>query len=205
MQKYSKNEAIARLTSCAEKYAKELLGCSFLLLFLIANNTVGCVEICFPESAYLHLTGVRLTKAESAGKFFSKCLSGKLSPRDFEFAPDGSTAQKLDVLPSLITKNFSAKMIGDYNSSRPKLYTEKLVGSTKACLGFVLDNTLGKYVPNTLLRADLRDNVLDCKRVVAVLRKNQAQKYYSEITYKVNINWSDLKWPDKYLYLKDLF
>ena len=52
---------------------------------------------------------------------------------------------KLDVLPTVISKNLQAKMIGNYDSIKPRLYTEKVAGSTNACIGFVLDQDMQQY------------------------------------------------------------
>ncbi len=81
---------------------------------------------------FLHLTGLKVKKHKynadgientndsddtiSAKEFYEKCLAHRLSASDFEFARDGTTPLKLDVLPRLISKNLSATMIGDYNS-----------------------------------------------------------------------------------------
>ena len=46
-------------------------------------------------------------------------------------------------------------MVGDFNGCNPKLYTEKLAGGVKACLGFVKTHR-AEYVPNTVLNTDIR-------------------------------------------------
>lgn len=55
-------------------------------------------------------------------------------------------------------KNLSADTIGDYATLSPKLYTDKLAGSTKACMGFIKTSNSSRYVPNTILKEDTRDN-----------------------------------------------
>ena len=61
----------------------------------------------------------------NANQFFDLCVNRRLKENDFEFADDGTTQLKMQVLPKLVNKNLSAKMIGDYNNFYPKLYTEK--------------------------------------------------------------------------------
>ena len=73
---------------------------------------------------------------------------------DFEFAKDGTTQLKLEVMPRLISKNLSATMICDYNSRNPKLVTDKLAGSTAACMEFVTTGPADRYVPNTVLKPE---------------------------------------------------
>ncbi len=46
-------------------------------------------------------------------------------------------------------------MVGDFNGCNPKLYTEKLAGGVKACLGFI-KTYRAEYVPNTVLNTDIR-------------------------------------------------
>lgn len=46
-------------------------------------------------------------------------------------------------------------MVGDFNGCNPKLYTEKLAGGVKACLGFIKTHR-AEYVPNTALNTDIR-------------------------------------------------
>ena len=64
---------------------------------------------------------------------------------------------KLDILPYVMNKSLSAGMIGDYNSANPKLYTEKLIGSVKACVEFVSSNQ--RYVPT--LMCDIHERFWD--------------------------------------------
>ena len=139
MKKFTKDEAIKIVAQCAQAYQKELDGKSLLFLCTDKHKRVFPFEFSFYGNNYLHLTGLKAPKGadgESAGlfanDFYQKCLDHKLSPADFEFSEDGTTHMKLEVLPTVISKNLQAKMIGDYNSSKPRLYTEKVAGSTNA-------------------------------------------------------------------------
>ena len=76
-------------------------------------------------------------------------------------------------------------MIGEYSGSRPMLFTQKIAGNIKGCMGFLLDNKKNCYVPNTILNEDVRTLVVDAKRVVAVFRKDVSTDGYEEIVYKV--------------------
>ena len=86
-----------------------------------------------------------------AVRFYEKCLGHRLTESDFELSDKGTTELKLDVLPLLISKNLSANMIGDFSSTHPKLYTEKVAGGKKAYIGFIFDTMSQKYVPNTVI------------------------------------------------------
>ena len=157
----------------------------------------------------MHLTGLKAPKGmdgERAGlfanDFHQKCLDHKLSPSDFEFSEDGTTHMKFEVLPTVISKNLQAKMIGDYNSSKPRLYTEKVAGSTNACVGFILDQTMQKYVPNTVLQEDVRDMAKNTLRVIAVYRKAITEPQYEELTYAAKkVDFSEVEFPAEFKYL----
>lgn len=216
MAKYTKEQAIQIITDCAKKYKDELLDKTLLFICIDKHKNIFCYEFSFYIWNFMHLTGVKTklynsdirehtnekTQTISAVEFYNKCLSHKLSPSDFEFSDDGTTHMKLDVLPSVLCKNLAANMVGAYNSSKPKLYTEKIAGGIKACMGFVIDNIQGKYVPNTILKEDIRKNVFDYLRVLAVCRKNINDQTYEEVTYKAKkINWDDIKYPNEFSYL----
>ena len=77
-------------------------------------------------------------------------------------------------------------MTGEYIGGGTFLYTEKLVGSIVAGMGFVLDKNLKSsfYVPNTVLNKDIRDvTVYPQKRVLAILKKKSSEAIYNELVY----------------------
>ena len=215
---YTKYDAIRIVTSCAEKYNYELAGKTLLFAYSDKHKNVNFSEFSFYRYNFLHLTGLRtnlvnnnfttqkdITDRISADDFFQKCLSHKLSPFDFDFAQDGTTPMKLDVLPSLITKNLSANMIGIYNDQKPLLYTERLTGSIHGCMGFILDHNSAQYVPNTVLKEDIRNITTNTNRIIAVYRKSIENFSYKEVTYIAKkIDWDKIKYPDKYAYLLNL-
>ena len=153
-----KREAMQILIKCAEQYKNNLLNTN-LLIVSTRNNAFFCLEIDFPKKAFLHLTGVYVDEERmAANQFYNKCVNKKIAPNDFEFKLDGTTRLKLEVLPKLLTVNSSINMINTYNGCRPKLYTERLAGNIRACLGLVKSDD-GYYVPNTVLRTDMRDEI----------------------------------------------
>lgn len=95
---------------------------------------------------------------------------------------------KWSVLSELICKNMNATMIGDYDSQNPNLNTEMLVGNIRVYIGFVQDRRTYEYIPNAVLRTDIRD--LTRKRraqVIAICRKNQKERMYVEVTYRAKM------------------
>ena len=75
----------------------------------------------------------------SAEQFFENCLDGRLSMDDFWFSEDGTTTLKLQVLTFVLAKNLNANSFGDFGGNSIRLYTEKLAGRVKGCIGFVKD------------------------------------------------------------------
>lgn len=199
MGQFSKQEAIRIVVSCAEAYKTELLNRDLLIVSKANNNRLNFLRVTFRKGNFLHLTGLK-TKVRAA-RFFDMCIAHKLSPKVLEFASDGTTQLKLEVLPQLMRKDLSAKMIGDIDSRTPKLYTEKLVGNIRACMGFKNDSST--YVPNTVLNRDMRDITSNRAQIVAVLRKSTEESQYTEVTYKTQLDFSKYLFPKEYEYLRE--
>lgn len=215
MKRYTKEEAVAVAVKCAEQYHSELDGKNLLFICCNKHKEIFPIELSFYGNNYMHLTGLKPKKivdGESevahdlfANDFYQKCLDHKLSPTDFDFSDDGTTHMKLAVLPGIICKNLHASIIGDYNSSKPRLYTEKIVGGIHACMGFIFDSEMSEYVPNTVIKEDIRDLTANEVRVIAVYRKPACAKQYEEITYKAKkVDWVSIKYPEEYQYLMAL-
>ena len=199
----SKKEALSIVFSCAAEYQKNFVNNCLLFLFTDKHKNVYSLEVTFDVSNFLHLTGFEVDEGEiSSTDFFNRCLDKRLSEKDFEFKADGTTDLKMKVLPTLMQKNLSAKMIGDYNNLKPKLYTERIAGSISGCIGFVQDEGTGRYVPNTVLDSDIRDVVYLPYRIIATFRKQRMDTFYSEIVYLAKkVDWEKVKLPEEYKYL----
>ena len=195
----NKKEALAIVFSAADKYYENLAGAC--LLFICADkhlNTYG-FEAGFGAGNFLHLTGLRLNGNISAAHFFRLCRDRRLREADISFSSDGTTVQKLSVLSQVVRRDMSAKMIGDYDAPQPKLYTERLAGGEKACVGFVRNNGDGEYVPNTLLAADIRGIVKRSDRIILTFRKKRGDDTYTEIVYRAkNFDFESVTLPDDY-------
>ncbi len=218
----SKREVIATVTACAEKYKSELENKTLLFICTDKHKSVSSYEFSFFDYNFLHLTGIRTTemfmtemKRElkegiihtniPAVRFYEKYLDHRLTENDFEISDKGTTAMKLDVLPLVISKNLSANMIGDFSSTHPKLYTEKIAGGKTAYIGFTLDAMSHKYVPNTVIKDDIRKNIINAVRVVTTYRKNRNEEKYSECVYVANkVDWSRITYPEEFSYLRKL-
>ena len=211
MKRYTKAEAIAIVVQCAQVYRRELDGKRLLFLCTDKHKRTIPIEFSFYGNNYLHLTGLKAPRQPAAGRvahlfandFYQKCLAHKLSPSDFDFSEDGTTHRKLAVLPTIISKHLQAKMIGDYDSIKPRLYTEKVAGNTNACVGFILDQTMQQYVPNTVVQEDIRNLTSKTLRVIAAYRKDLSASHYEELTYQAKkVNLAEIDYPEKFAYLK---
>lgn len=201
-----KKEALRIIFQCADLYQKNL--CDQMLLIVSTNNSMNktfATEILFERTNFMHLTGVKFEDGKhiAPDTFYTRCLSRRLRVSDFEFAPDGTTEQKLLVLPGIVgTNNLAANMIGDYHDRRPTLITEKLAGNIRGCIGMVYDSTRKNYAPNTVLNLDMRSSIQNKQRIIATYRKHKTDEKYTELVYKAKkVDWSRIKYPDTYSYI----
>lgn len=201
-----KKEVLRIIFQCADLYQENL--CNRMLLIISANNSMNntfATEILFERTNFMHLTGVKFEDGKyiSPDTFYTLCLSRRLSIDDFEIAKDGTTEQKLLVLPTLVgTSNLAANMIGDYYDRRPALITDKLAGNIRGCIGLVYDSKRKNYAPNTVLNLDMRLSIQNRQRIIATYRKHKTEEQYTELVYKAKkIDWSKIKFPDSYQYI----
>ena len=173
-----KAQAIRIITQCAKTYHAELNNKNILFVYL-DDGYSHSLECTFLPRHFLHLTGVQFSGSSS--NFLRLCIEHKLSPQQISLASNGTTEMKLQVLPEMVNIHKTARMLGTYDQSKVMLYTEKLVGSVRGCMGFVTDGDY--YVPNTVLREDIRHVTRGCKRMLATFVKDIGQPLYSESTY----------------------
>ncbi len=147
-----KSAALKIIFDCAEIYHNQLENNNLLFVFGTVKST-QYLEAVFLARNFLHLTGVVYHKRSL--EFYNAALDKRLGISDFSLIPNGTSEMKLLVLPKLMEVYHSAKMIGDYNSTKFVLYTEKLAGNITACLGFIRKGRY--YIPNTALKEDIRD------------------------------------------------
>lgn len=201
-----KSQAIAAICSAAENYHMNYENKQMLFLgYKPSSNHVIYVEVAFDKTNFLHLTGVKLlgTQQYNANTFYDRCLAKKLSPDDFDFAQDGTTELKLRILSYAFSGQFlNAKMMGgDFNGSGISLYTEKLIGSSRACVGFKLDAERKIYVPNTFLNDDIRERVVSPYQVIAVFVRASKSSYSKNVYYARKVNWDRIIYPAEFSYL----
>lgn len=189
----NEKETLKILKESAIKY-KENLKDKNLLIIYKEKTEIKYIEILFLARNFMHLTGVKCNdkngKYMPANQFYQACLNNKLSYKDITAKPNGTTKLKLDILSQLININKNFKMIGVYNNYKNELITEILLGNINMCLGLT-KNISSYYIPNTLLKEDIRKIVIKPYRIIAVLKKDMKDEKYKNIIYlnkKIDIN-----------------
>ena len=185
---------------CARKYQDNLVGRNLLFVFEADKGETECFEVSFHARNFAHLTGVRRADGLSSNAFFEKCLDKRLSVNDFYLPKNGSHEQKLRVLPRLFAKNLSASTIGEAaGGQRLDLYTSRLAGDERACMGFVLQNKNQCFVPNTALDTDVKAEIIKPHRILLTYRKSFSEKDYHELVYYAGkVDWERIKLPSGY-------
>ena len=180
-----KVDAINIIVTSAKAYRDNLVNRNFLFVFG-RENDLDCFEAVFLPRHFKHLTGVvGPNEEQSSVNFYDMCLSGKLSPTAFDLNKDGTTRMKLLVLNQLMSIHAIAKMAGDHSDTGVKLYTEKIVGTTAACMGFVRESgSSDLFVPKAVLSVDTRTVVQKpAKKILAIYTKPKSKVLFSECTY----------------------
>jgi hypothetical protein len=176
----SVNEAIRTIHDCAVLY-KENLSNKNVLFVTVADSKISHFETLFRPENYLHLTGVDTNL--DAKLFFKSALNRKISPSQISLKINGYSSMKLEILPRLMSIHTTARMVGDYNNSRPLLVADKFAGTVAMTMGF--EYAGGHYVPNTAMKMDIRDITLKATRrkIVAIFVKPRNNAFYTHLTY----------------------
>ena len=115
--------------------------------------------------------------------FIKDFLNNEVKTKNVQIK-DNTSYLKLEILPQLMNLDKTAKMIGQYDNSRIYLQTDKVIGNVNVCMGFIRKSK--EYIPNTVLKEDIRSITRERKRVVAILKKEILDKSYNNITYIKN-------------------
>ena len=184
---FTKLDAIKVICNAAKTYHKKLANRNFLIIYKNrSNNAIENFEALFLPRNFLHLTGLSYINPKNSSDFYTKCLSNNLSENDFTFKEDGTTDLKLKALPQIVNFSKMSKMTTIYSNTQPRLYTERIAGNVTACIGFVVDNNNGYYVPNTCLFQDIRTLGMQANQILAVLSKPASKEFslYSTVEYR---------------------
>lgn len=184
----NKSEAISIISNCTVTYKKFLDGKQVVFVYRDENNHADFTELKFRSYNFLHFTGVTLRKGLTANDFYRYALNHRLSERDFSFKSKHTTELKLKVLDTIMNVDTKARMIGNYTGPHLELYTEKVTGTTTACLGLISKGDC--YIPNSVLSEDIRSIVPKPPgKIFAIFKKSIGNSLYTQLTYRSqNIN-----------------
>lgn len=120
---------------------------------------------------------------KSANDFYRASLNNRLNEKDIFFKDRYTTELKLKVLEAIMNIDTKARMIGNYNGPHIELYTEKIVGTTTACL--CLKQVKDYYIPNSVLNEDIRTIIQKPPgKIYAIFKKPINTSFYTQLTYK---------------------
>lgn len=192
----NKKQLLTPLSKGAKTYQKFLLGRSFL--FIGQGEEKGQYlnfEVLFEKSNYMHLTGCKIKDGYSADQFFDLCISQRMELNLFTYVPEAFV--KVSMFESIFSLPYSARMLGNFAGSGNFLYTEKLAGSVRGCMGFVLGDNAPYYSPNTVLQADIRDLAVKPHKILAVYQKAADAPLYDPLPVSTakELRRKTLVWP----------
>lgn len=186
------------ISKCLKDYDTNLKNKKVMFIVENKKRELSKVEVYFPKSCYYHLTGINLydknNRRVNSYEFYDLIKSERVNLRQYKIeSKDGTTDLKLQVLPQLMKIDRMASMIGNFSNCNMVLQTEKIAGNIHACMGFIKDVKLNIYIPNTVLKKDIRDITDDRGKIVAILKKEMTDDLYKNITYlKQNYQIADI-------------
>ena len=179
----TKKQAISIITRCAKQYQQYLEGKQVAFVYHDGNNHSNYTAVRFHSHNFLHFTGVTPRQGLNANGFYRAALNNHLSEHDFNFKSNHTTELKLNVLDIIMNIDTKARMIGNYSGPHLDLYTEKVTGTTTACLGLIQSKNC--YIPNSVLSEDIRSIIPKPPgKIYAIFKKNINSTLYTQLTYK---------------------
>lgn len=182
MKQMNKKRALEIMSHAADIYNDMFNGKNLLIIYGNPCAPKYIVTESYPQN-FLHLTGIVLNSKipdNTADNFLEKVLNNRFGENEFSFK-NSFTTQKLEVLIQTLSIKSTARMIGDFSGNRVNLKTDKLAGGTSSFLGFI---RVGEnYVPNTVIKGDIRKDALFTERVLGVLSKRITEPQYNERIY----------------------
>ena len=179
----TKKQAIAIIIKCARQYQQYLESTQIVFVYRDQNNHSNYTAVRFHSHNFLHFTGISPRQGMNANDFYRAALNNRLSEHDFSFKNNHTTELKLNVLSTVMNIDTKARMIGNYMGPHLELYTEKVTGTTTACLGLIQGKDC--YLPNSVLSEDIRSIVPKPPgKIYAIFKKPIHSSLYTQLTYK---------------------
>lgn len=198
--------ALARVKQQQFLYEQNLVGKSFLYLYLDTDNTIRFKELKFDKENYLHLTGLdyqnrQTLKRNGQPNIGSNSIDfyNRLSQNDSTLINDVSfikgstpdktalffkyTQHKLDNLSQLTTISSKAEYIGRYSGEQD---FDIIINKNLNSIAFKQDGEI--YIPVSSLFGNAKDVASGIKPIIAIFSKSPERDYRIEfLNGKVNI------------------
>lgn len=173
-----------KIQDCVSRYGQLLCDKNYLYVYG-SEESPKTVEVTFQKENVMHLLHIKLNNL-SVEDFYQRCYNNGLSIRDYNIQKD--TDEKIENFNAVLNIGKASQMLGDFDSFRIKLKTDKIVGNVFQCVGFVKFNNRF-YVPNTSLSGDIRDFSSCPEKILLTFEKNIKEQKYKKIIHKgKNVN-----------------
>lgn len=167
-KRYTKEQALKIVTDCAREYDKSLKNHRFLLAYR-QNNTLKYTIVLFRTHNFLHLTG--LVAHDNAKEFYNKCITSRLSVRDFDFDKAGNCHLKLSVLHLVPTMFYNHNLIGDFLRIGQRIEADYFVGMPNKDVSLGFRSQLLNYdYPVTLYKQDIKQLTTSTHKIIGIWR-----------------------------------
>ena len=173
-----KDKILSRIFSMAQDYSLYFENKNMLFVYKDSNG-LQYIESLFLGYHFRHLIGIKTELCSN--DFYKRALTKRLSEKDLGKV-ESVVELKFDAFPLLkdaLVKGCSISIGRKNQGIGYRIYSDLLVGTTKACLGFVEDSGSDFYVPNTLLKADIRKEAQKSFLVLLVCIKDKKESLYS--------------------------
>lgn len=178
-KKYTKEQALKIVTTCAREYDKALKNHRFLLAYM-EGDVLKYTIVLFRTHNYLHLTGLKIpyitvgTERKpkfNSKEFYNKCLTSRLSVNDFEFDEVGNCHLKLSVLHMVPTMFYNHNLIGDFLRIGQYVEADYFIGmpNKDVSLGF-RSQPLNYDYPVTLYKQDIKQLTTATHKIIGIWR-----------------------------------
>ena len=178
----------------------------FICLLLLSIFTITLINGLFLEKYYV---SKKVEVLEEAKEVLSQMNLDDILQYDTDIEEDkkGATDEISDEIErSSSRNNLTWIIVNEENSgyyywgenNMAKMLRSKLFGYINN-----LDQDMQQYVPNTVVKEDIRELTAKTLRVIAVYRKDLTAPIYEELTYKAKkIDFSTIDFPERFVYLK---
>ena len=178
----------------------------FICLLLLSIFTITLINGLFLEKYYV---SKKVEVLEEAKEVLSQMNLDDILQYDTDIEEDkkGATDEISDEIErSSSRNNLTWIIVNEENSgyyywgenNMAKMLRSKLFGYINN-----LDQDMQQYVPNTVVKEDIRELTAKTLRVIAVYRKDLTAPIYEELTYKAKkIDFSTIDFPERFGYLK---